>query len=327
MRGKMVGALITATTLAGAGAVCAPAAAAGRASPPTAPPAAAAAGSHALQPAVSALSDRATAARATPAPQIHATTNVAPAPSWVPRLKQTETSSNWSGYRNDAISGNYFNYVYTRWVEPRFTCRSVLAQKGSQTSQWIGIDGKPNDPSLEQDGMIEGCTRSRTPYYGMFWETIPGPPHVYNGGRPGDQMAAAVTYVGNGDFRFQVVDLTNGDAIDVTEPCAAASCPLASDEAISEWPGKQLEQGITLTKFSTFPFYDFYATSYYAGTASTYYGWFGSTNLFATHRIHTIGPKQVKRNGHFPRGGRVVMSPGPLLQGGRAFYEAWRHAY
>jgi hypothetical protein len=274
----------------------------------------------------------AVAATAAPPPQIPAapaagsSASLSPAPSWIPRLKQLRNSSNWSGYSDDSIAGNYFNYVYSRWTEPRFTCSGTISTHGSETSQWIGIDGDGNR-ALQQDGMIEGCTRARKGFHAIFWETIPGPPHLYNGGRPGDQMEAVVKYLGSNEFQFFVEDLTNGQKLNLTEPCAASACPLASIEAISEWPGKQLGSGITLTKFSRFPFYNFYATSYYAPNAGSYYGWFGSTNLWTTHGIHTIGPKQVKPNGRFPRGYRVVMAPTALQQGGRAFFEAWKHPY
>jgi hypothetical protein len=296
------------------------------------PPAAASHTGTVARPATSLGSKGAVAANATPAPQIPpappsgSSTSLPPAPSWIPRLKQLRNSSNWSGYSDDSISGNYFNYVYTRWTEPKFTCSGTIATHGSETSQWIGIDGDGN-AALEQAGMIEGCTRSRQGFHAMFWETIPDPPHVYSAGRPGDQMEAAVKYLGSGQFQFVVKDLTIGQTLNVTEPCAASRCPLASTEAISEWPGRQLRSGITLTKFSKFPFYNFYATSYYAPNGGSYYGWFGSTNLWTTHGIQTTGPKQVKPNGRFPRGTRVVMAPSALLQGGRAFFETWKYPY
>jgi Peptidase A4 family len=320
--GAMVTTLMASAGVAGAKPSASPAAAAWRTGTVT-------------RPATSFGSTGAATVSSVPAPQIppappvgQTDTNAKPSPSWVPRIKQKRLAfANWSGYANASIPGNYFNYVSSQWIEPYYTCSSVLGKRGSATAQWIGIDGLPPDKALEQDGTTEGCDGHGRAYYGAFWETIPGPPHQYEVGRPGDHIQAAVKYLGNNEFQFYVLDQTDRQYINVTRPCDASSCPLDSDEAVSEWPGNQLASGITLTKFGRFPFYNFYATSYYAPSQRQYYGWFGSTSLYNTDLIYTTGPKKA-RHGRIPRHGtRVVMFPSQLLQGGREFYETWKYAY
>jgi len=254
-----------------------------------------------------------------------ASSNLKPAPSWVPRIKQEEQSTNWSGYADDAVAGSYFNLTYAQWVEPNFTCNSVLAEGGSETSQWIGIDGAvaSDHPALEQDGTIEGCDSNGRPYVSFFWETIPGPPHLFVGGGPGDTIDASVTYLGNNEFQFVVIDETKHQTMNVTEPCdQKAGCPIASTEAIAEWPGEQLKSGITLTRYGAFPFYNFYATNYYAANGLTYDAVFAPSTLWSSAPVETIGPKPKGSTGT-----RVVQKPGVLLEGGRGFYENWLHAY
>jgi hypothetical protein len=252
--------------------------------------------------------------------------NLKPAPSWVPRMKQNQRAkkaNNWSGYADDAIPGSYFELTYSQWTEPNFTCDSVLSKHGSETSQWIGIDGNASsDPALEQDGTIEGCGPHGNPYVDFFWETIPGPPHLLMAGGPGDTIEASVTYLGNNEFQFIVIDETKNQTMNVTEPCASsAGCPLASTEAIAEWPGKQLKSGITLTRYGAFPFYNFYATNYYAANGLTYDAYFAPSTLWSSAPVETVGPKPDKA------GSRIVQSPGQLFAGDREFWEYWRHAY
>lgn len=198
------------------------------------------------------------------------------------------------------------------------------AKYGSQTSQWIGIDGAAasDHPALEQDGTIEGCDSNGRPYVNFFWETIPALPHLFVGGGPGDTIEASVTYLGNNEFQFVVIDETKHQTMNVTEPCdQKAGCPLASTEAVAEWPGQQLKSGITLTKYGAFPFYNFYATNYNAANGLTYDAVFAPSALWSSGPMDTTGPKPKGR------GTRVVQAPGALLEGGRGFYEHWLHAY
>jgi len=250
-------------------------------------------------------------------------TRLRPAPSWVPRIKQTTRANNWSGYADQAVSDSYFNNVSSQWTEPNFTCDAAHGRDGSETSQWIGIDGNAaDDPSLEQVGTIEGCRPNGRPYVNLFWETIPGPPHQFVGGAPGDTIQASVTYLGDNEFQLIVTDETRNQSLNVTKPCISSrGCPLASVEAIAEWPGSQLKSGITLTRYGAFPFYNFNATNWYPATGLTYQAAFVSSTLWSSDSIETVGPT--------PRGRseRVVQAPGALSDGGRAFEQYWRHAY
>jgi hypothetical protein len=252
--------------------------------------------------------------------------NLNPAPSWVPRLKQNQQAkqyANWSGYADEATTpGTYFNYTYSQWTEPNFTCDSVLSTRGSETSQWIGMDGNAkSDRALEQDGTVEGCGPHGNPYVDFFWETIPGPPHQFTAGGPGDTISASVTYLGNNEFQFIVIDNTTGQTMNVTAPCdQPTGCPLESTEAIAEWPGQQLKSGITLTRYGAFPFYNFYATNFDAANSLTYDAFFEPTTLWSSNPVETVAPKPG-RSGY-----RIVQSPGQLSAGGREFWEYWRHA-
>lgn len=251
--------------------------------------------------------------------------NLTPAPRWVPRVRQdlqARKYANWSGYADDASPGSYFGYTYSQWTVPHFTCAAPLARNGSQTSQWIGIDGSAaTDRALEQAGTIEGCGPHGKPYVMFFWEMIPQLPHQYLEGHPGDTIEASVSYLGNNEFQLIVIDTTTNQTLNVTEPCAASSCSLASSEAITEWPGSQLKSGITLTRYGTFSFYDYYATNYVPATGLTYEAVLAPSTLWTSSAVETVGPKP------HGEGSRIVQAPSAPFDDDRAFYQQWRYAF
>jgi hypothetical protein len=272
--------------------------------------------------------DRPVTGRSRP-PVIHATpTGPGVLARHMPR-NSVLTLSNWAGWQDAADATNVFNYAYTEFNVPRFSCSlrgnifgagelfrgRRAGHIGSLAATWIGIDGgsesplQPDSHSLEQDGVYEGCRLHHqgratyyTPFTWLFWEMIPEGPHIYKhlNPRPGDKIAASVMWAGStalGELFTLIVQDETDPAIhfDVTEPCdvsaARGACPGLTSEAVQEWPGSQLKGGITLTQYRPFPFYNYYTTVYSSVTHSNWSGSLGATNYWNSQEIVTTGPK------------------------------------
>ncbi len=252
-------------------------------------------------------------------------TDGTPAPSWVPRVKMG-ADYNWSGYGDHATAQNNLDYVYSRWVVPSYTCATrPIGSNGSQTSQWIGLDGY-GSASLEQQGTIEGCMPYKgklLAYTAMFWEMIPQGPHLYfNLVKPGNVIESSTKYVSvaNGKEYFQLVvhDISTGRYLNVTEPCAATTCPFRSSEAIAEWPGKQLGSGLTLTRFGEYPFADFWTNSWNASAKQNQYGYLHSTGDWSLAGFYVVDPRNHNK---------TVMAPTAVGSDTRSFSERWLATY
>lgn len=113
-------------------------------------------------------------------------------------IRNTWTSSNWSGY---AISGKYTAITGT-WKIP--TVKSTSGTKFS--AQWIGIDGF-KDQSLIQTGS-EADAIGGSAQYGVWWEILPAPETVINEPvRPGQTITASIVKQASGKW---VIKISNG---------------------------------------------------------------------------------------------------------------------
>lgn len=248
------------------------------------------------------------------------------APPNVPRARfGFVKSGNWGGYTNMGGSNVYFNDAISYWKVPRYSCHvRVIGKRGSQAGQWVGIDGGPGTSTVEQEGTSVNCVWNRrhtrlTPITTVWWEMFPKPPVPYVGAvHSGDVMGAETKYVGNGDFALFIKDFTNGKYLDTTQPCES-NCALHTAEDISEFPGAGVKAKLTFTKMSSFPFYGYYNSIYYATTNQDLYGYFGTTAYWQTRGSIIFDPVL--------RPHRTMGTVSAPLDQGRAFWFYWKHAY
>jgi hypothetical protein len=146
-------------------------------------------------------------------------------------VRNTEVGSmNWSGYAVSGGEGAYHS-VSARWTVPAVTCTS-----GNQyASFWVGLDGYGGrSRSVEQTGTDSDCT-GKTASYDGWYELYPAAPVYFRTKvRPGDHLAASVTFSGAGTYTLVLKDTTRGWSHTVTkdEPGLAR----ASAEVITEAP-------------------------------------------------------------------------------------------
>ncbi|HEY0718005.1 MAG TPA: G1 family glutamic endopeptidase [Streptosporangiaceae bacterium] len=160
-------------------------------------------------------------------------------------VKNTTTSTNWSGY---AATGSTFTSVASSWTEPSGTCSS-----GDQYSSfWVGLDGY-NSNSVEQTGTDTDCA-GRTPEYYAWYEMYPaGSVEINHTVRPGDQISASVTYTGSSSFTLRIADSTEGWTYSTSKKLSGA--PRSSTEVIAEAPCCTANGGILpLADFGTVNF-------------------------------------------------------------------------
>jgi Peptidase A4 family len=159
--------------------------------------------------------------------------------------KNTEYSTNWSGYVADA--GGYSS-VLAGWTQPAADCSGTSGL--TDAAFWVGLDGFGSS-TVEQTGSDAVCSDGSASY-GAWFEAYPEPSYGYDATvEPGDQFYAYVS--GSGDsYELVIEDDTQGwyGAQDVTVPGAED----ASAEIIAEAPSSG---GILpLTNFGTVAFSD-----------------------------------------------------------------------
>jgi hypothetical protein len=162
----------------------------------------------------------------------------------ISNLRNSVTSSNWSGYA--ATGGNgAFTSVSASWTEPTGHCSS-----GSQFSSfWVGLDGFSSQ-SVEQTGSEVDCSGS-TPQYYAWYEMFPAASHPFTSRvRPGDHFSASVTFEGGSSYRLSITDSTQGWTH--TENKSLSGAARSSAEVIIEAPCCTSSGGILpLANFGT----------------------------------------------------------------------------
>ena len=105
----------------------------------------------------------------------------------------TESSLNWAGY---LASHGRFTSVSATWTVPAVRATS---DPSATASFWVGLDGR-DSRSLQQIGTTSGMMGG-APYYGVWWEMLPGPAvDVPLTIAPGDTVTASVVADGRGDL-------------------------------------------------------------------------------------------------------------------------------
>lgn len=116
----------------------------------------------------------------------------------------TPATSNWAGYAATGSSGA-FTSVSADWTQPTAHCGSGT----DYADFWVGLDGYTSD-SVEQAGTELDCSSGAASYY-AWYELYPNPPvYLSNTIKPGDAVAATVSYAGSNQFTITIADTTRG---------------------------------------------------------------------------------------------------------------------
>jgi len=126
----------------------------------------------------------------------------------------TEQSDNWSGYY---VTGGPFSSVTGTFNVP-----SLVAKRGADTAEWVGIDGAvDSNRSLIQAGIEERYSlATKTTHYYAWWEVLPAPetmvPLDVAAGNTVTVTISEQSAVG-GLWQIEIVDDTTGQTYSTVE--------------------------------------------------------------------------------------------------------------
>ena len=209
------------------------------------------------------------------------------------------SSTNWSGYADDNSRGSTYSKVSSNWTEPSASCTSTE----SLAAFWVGIDGYSSG-SVEQDGTLIECYRSRAYYY-TWWEMYPSNAIQVVGGSvsPGDSISSSVVKSGS-SYTLKVTDSTHpANSFTTTQTCS--SCVDTSAEWIAEAPSGS--SGVY--PLSNFRSWSTSGASVTSGSAT------GTISSFADDELTMIN-----------NSGSVKAQPGSLGGGGSSFTVTWERS-
>ena len=208
------------------------------------------------------------------------------------------SSTNWSGYADNNTAGHTYAAVASNWTEPSASCTST----GSLAAFWVGIDGYSSG-SVEQDGTLIECYRSRAYYY-SWWEMYPSNAIQVVGSSvsPGDSISASVVKSGS-RYTLRVTDSTHSaNSFTTTQTCS--SCADSSAEWIAEAPSGS--SGV-------YPLSNSHSWS--TSGASVTSGSSGVISSFPNDELTMIDSS-----------GAVKAQPGSLNDSGNGFTVTWEHS-
>jgi hypothetical protein len=154
-------------------------------------------------------------------------------------------NESWAGY---AVTGSGFNQVSGSWTVTPVDCD---ASPGSDSSQWVGIDGWTSD-TVEQTGTDSDCNGT-TPSYYVWYEFYPKGTIVISSVSiaPGDTFVGSVAYDGRDRYTVTITNTTTNQSFSkqVTFAGSRGAKPeWNSAEWIMEMDGRRLSD------FGTEPF-------------------------------------------------------------------------
>ena len=139
----------------------------------------------------------------------------------------TATASAYSGYVVTGADGADSS-VSATWTAPTLTCTATAS-----SSFWVGLDGF-SSASVEQIGIEADCSGKTAEYFGWY-EMYPAPPVDFaNSVKPGDAIAASVTFSGADTYKLVLTDNTQGWSRTITKN--EAGLARSSAEVITEGP-------------------------------------------------------------------------------------------
>jgi hypothetical protein len=147
--------------------------------------------------------------------------------SAAPAASQAQFTPGGYGY---VVTGAKYTSTTADWTMPALHC-------GTQTTYaaiWTGLDGYSSG-TIEQIGAEAFCSSGTASYFGWY-EMYPNAQVDFsNTVKPGDHLAASVTYGGSNVFTLTLDDLTQGWTRNVKQTLAGAA--RSSAETIVEVPG------------------------------------------------------------------------------------------
>ena len=94
------------------------------------------------------------------------------------------------------------------WTQPTASCSASAGQ--TYSAFWVGLGGSDGNDALEQDGTEANCTASGQARYYAWYELVPSAPvRVDLAVRPGDQMTATTSVIGD-QVTVSIVNHTSG---------------------------------------------------------------------------------------------------------------------
>jgi hypothetical protein len=219
---------------------------------------------------------------------------------------RTLDNFNWSGYAAEACHTCQVRYVTATWKVPAVDCAS--SPPGAWAVAWAGLDGLTSG-TVEQAGTYSICTSGQASY-DAWYQMYPAASVIWGQVDPGDLVTADVYHdAGAARWNLALTDHTTGEAWSTAQPCPHVwVCAGADAEVIVEAPAA----GPTL------PLADF-GTAQFTGIGVTSRD--GTRGAMATGPLWTVHPVDL-----VTPAGRVLATPGPVSDGGRAFTDTWRAA-
>ncbi len=154
-------------------------------------------------------------------------TNVVSAPGVA---RTIQTSPNWSGYIDNAPSGQTYSAVSGSWTQPAVRCTN--ATNLQRVDFWVGLDGY-NNGSVEQDGSEAHCTDGVISY-STWWYMYPDKHGTGGPIRAGAHVSASVVYQ-SGTYTLSLTVAGNAAAsFTTTQTCGDTTCDNDSAEWIVE---------------------------------------------------------------------------------------------
>lgn len=178
------------------------------------------------------------------------------------------TSTNWSGYADNASLGNTYTSVAGSWSEPKTTPGCSHQSGVALTGFWVGLDGY-SDSTVEQDGTANVCDDG-SGYDYDWYEMYPSGSVNIAIIDPGDKITASVTE-SDGSYQLTVTDKTHpADSFSAVHTCSPSTCRDRSAEWIGEAPCCVEDSPYPLSPFKTWKVTKTSVTSGSAGTISSF---------------------------------------------------------
>ena len=150
----------------------------------------------------------------------------------------------WYGY---VVTGSTYTSTTADWTMPTLTCGANSS--GYYAAIWTGLDGYQS-ATVEQIGAEVACENKTAGYFGWYDLYPQAPVDFSNPLKPGDQLAASVTYDGSSKFTLTLDDLTAGWKQTVAKTLSGTA--RSSAESIVEAPDNlSCAPTVTLADFTS----------------------------------------------------------------------------
>ena len=198
------------------------------------------------------------------------------------------TSTNWSGYVDEACSTCSLRYVSADFTVPHLN--PAKSPDNSWAAHWVGLDGVTTK-TVEQAG-IDTYVSGGVDYYYAWYEMFPAATQVYSlAASPGDNIQVSV-YTAGGTYYLTLNDTTLGAGLTATATVPAGyTGQNKSAEVITEAPSEV--SGSSLVQL---PLADYGQVNYNNATVTSRsgtHGGLGSTSLWSGYAVKMVGSSKT----------------------------------